>query len=298
MSKPVNREKRVEKDLAYPAAIWYHKIYNQLFSLLQEEKSCQAYTRQLLETYLGCTLLDHVVGRNLSLSGERYILLQKDIQKLGSHIPIQYVLGYADFLGYRFSVTPDVLIPREETAEMVAFIAKADVGSKPKVLDLGSGSGCIAIALAKRLPGSQVTGIDISLSALAVAKENAKKMEVKVRWRQGDMLHLNLEREIFDIIVSNPPYVPRREAKSLSLHVLKEPAQALFVPDDNPLLFYEAIARIAKKHLAQKGGLYTEVHAPYASSVAKLYESTGFAVAIEKDLHGKLRWVKAGFAES
>jgi len=215
--------------------------------------------------------------------------------------PIQYIFGKAHFYGMDFTVTPDTLIPRPETAQLVDMIVDR-YGRQPdlRVLDIGTGSGCIAIALARNLtfPGN-VTAIDISSKALDVARINAGELKVSVNFLLTDMLdRQSFAHQVngpFDIIVSNPPYIARLEAKEMERHVLDhEPHSALFVPDDDPLLFYRAIAAIAGDMLTADGSLYLEINPIYAKQLVKMLNGHGFSgIDVEKDMQQADRFIIA-----
>lgn len=215
--------------------------------------------------------------------------------------PIQYIFGKAHFYGLDFNVTPATLIPRPETAQLVDMIVdRYGNDSDLRVLDLGTGSGCIAIALARHLPFTkEVTGVDISKGAIEAARRNGNEMKVKVNFVEGNMLE---GREMaaklgekYDIIVSNPPYIAQREAAGMERNVLEhEPATALFVPDDDPLVFYRAIARIAEKRLDENGTLFLEINPLFAKELAGMLREHGFQdIDIEKDMQKADRFIIA-----
>lgn len=219
------------------------------------------------------------------------------VKRLLNHEPVQHIFGVADFYGMDFKVTPDTLIPRPETAEMVDMIV-GEANNRPdlRILDIGTGTGCIAIALARNLPFSKVTGIDISPAALAVACENAKTLRANVDFRKADALNLPSPRpESFDIVVSNPPYILPSEKKNMSRNVLDyEPHSALFVPDDNPLVFYIAIAVYAKKALSKNGDLWFEINPLCAEQLKAEIGNIGFeSIELIYDTHKNLRFLHA-----
>lgn len=215
--------------------------------------------------------------------------------------PIQYIFGKAHFYGMDFNVTPATLIPRPETAQLVDMIVdRYGNDSDLRVLDLGTGSGCIAIALARHLPfPKEVTAVDISEEAIETARRNSTDLKVKVDFVRGNMLDTDeiVSRlgERYDIIVSNPPYIARREAAGMERNVLEhEPATALFVPDDDPLVFYRAIAVIAEKRLDDKGTLFLEINPLFAKELAAMLREHGFQdVDIEKDMQKADRFIIA-----
>lgn len=219
-------------------------------------------------------------------------------QRLLAGEPVQYVLGQADFFGLKFNVTPAVLIPRQETEELadraVKFLKK---NPGARALDIGTGSGCIAAVLALKCPASEVWATDVSPEALALAGENARRLGAPVTFRRHDILPAESWDELpgFDLVVSNPPYIPRREAALMPGHVLRhEPHLALFVEDDDPLLFYRAIADFSKKKLPPGGALLLECNEFNAAQVADLLREKGLSgVQMHQDLSGADRIVGA-----
>lgn len=207
--------------------------------------------------------------------------------------PVQYAVGSALFMGMHFKVTPDVLIPRFETEELVDIIVDAwSSRSDLSVLDIGTGSGCIAISLARALPFSQVTAMDVSDGALAVASANAKSLAPKMQLVKTDIFTATPTPESFDIIVSNPPYVLDSEAEEMDARVRdKEPSLALFVPDNDPLRFYIAITRYAATALKSGGALYFEINSKFGEQMCALMEREGFCnVKSHRDYRGNVRF--------
>lgn len=237
------------------------------------------------------------------MNGDREILdfVQRNISvavdKVLAGEPVQYAVGRARFMGMDFKVSPAVLVPRPETEGLVDLIADDWNGRTDlSVLDLCTGSGCIAVALARTLPFSDVEAVDVSADALAVARENATALGARVRFVRADVLGIRPERAAgFDIIVSNPPYVCESEKKDMDARVLDyEPHIALFVPDNDPLEFYRPIAEYASQALKKDGMLYFEINPLFASDVAVLLKNTGFAdVQIFRDYRAKQRFVRA-----
>lgn len=223
------------------------------------------------------------------------------LQRLLQHEPVQYVLGETWFFNMPMKVNNHVLIPRPETEEMVEWIVNytkqhRQLDAHLSVLDIGTGSGCIAIAIKKKLTNAAVTAIDISKEALVTAKENAIDNNVKVDFVQLDFLKEDNWSRLskYNIIVSNPPYIPNNEAEKLDKNVtLFEPHQALFVPDQSPLLFYEKIAAFAKEHLDEKGKLFVETHEEFANASAHLLSKHFEKVELKQDMFGKNRMIKA-----
>ena len=216
------------------------------------------------------------------------------IARLRRHEPLQYIVGSARFHGHRFKVTPAVLIPRPETEQLVDLIIDENPGSDLRVLDMGTGSGCIAISLARALKFAQVDALDVSRDALAIARENAASLKVKVRFFESDMLAPQPSAS-YDIIVSNPPYICWSEREAMESNVKDyEPGQALFVPDNDPLLFYKAIAPYAAQSLERGGHLYLEINQQFGNEVKRLLEAGGFdEVRIIDDSYGNPRFATA-----
>lgn len=222
-------------------------------------------------------------------------------RRLLRHEPVQYILGQADFYGLKFKVTPAVLIPRQETEELVAWILETIYTTFDRkdmqVLDIGTGSGCIPITLKKKLPALGVSALDISPEALTVARENAALNHVQINLSQGNILNRSSWKilENFDIIISNPPYIPLRETKLMPKHVTEfEPGLALFVGDENPLVFYNAIADFAKSHLIAGGFLFFECNEFNAQEVVEMLENKGFKnIILQKDINGHDRMIRA-----
>lgn len=241
----------------------------------------------------------HEVGlrRDQVLSPADRQWFDKALGSLRNGLPVQYVTGQADFFGLVLNVSPEVLIPRPETEELVQWILDDLTHPEPVILDIGTGSGCIALALKKQVPGSRIIGMDADGSALVLASKNAAKLRLDLQFYLHDILTEEppegLPRP--DIIVSNPPYVPASEKHALpSLVKDHEPSVALFVPDDNPLLFYASIADFARKQMKRGGQLYLEVHEKYGRQVCDLLQAEGFGVLeLRKDINGKDRMIKA-----
>lgn len=219
------------------------------------------------------------------------------IHRLQRHEPLQYIVGNARFHGHKFKVTPAVLIPRPETEQLVDLIVDENKESDLRVLDMGTGSGCIAISLARALKFAQVDALDVSRDALAVARANAEALQVKVRFFESDMLAPQ-PAATYDIIVSNPPYICWSERESMERNVKDyEPGHALFVPDNDPLLFYKAIVPYAKQSLERGGRLYLEINQRFGAEVKRLLDEHGFdEVRIIDDSYGKVRFAAARMA--
>ena len=241
----------------------------------------------------------HEVGlkRNEILAQTDQQWFDRAIRKLKAGYPVQYITGQAEFYGLVLDVTPDVLIPRPETEELVRWIIDRIPNLRPVIIDIGTGSGCIALALKKHIPGSQVMATDVDAAALAMASKNAVKMELDLQFIQHDILDINPPENWprADIIASNPPYIPSSEKITMSSHITAhEPPAALFVPDENPLLFYLSIAGFARQQLKEGGQLYLEVHEKIGMKVIDLLQEKGFRDAeLRQDMNGKDRMIKA-----
>lgn len=216
-------------------------------------------------------------------------------QRLLNHEPVQYILGKAPFCGLDLLVNPEVLIPRPETEELVHWILELERESV-HMLDIGTGSGCIALALAARRPDFTIRGIDVSEQALLTARQNAEALNLRLNFEQSDILQIPLVAagSLFDLIVSNPPYVMDHEQVSMAPRVTQfEPAKALFVPDEDPLLFYRAILHFSGKQLKGGGRIYFEINEKQGLHLLNLMHEFGYSgLEIRKDLHGKDRFVK------
>jgi release factor glutamine methyltransferase len=242
--------------------------------------------------------IERITNKQLPLSIGQVDDLKRMIQQLADRRPIQYIIGKAWFYGLPFKVSEAVLIPRPETEELVDWIVKDKQSvDELKIIDIGTGSGCIAISIKNKLPQADVTAVDTSANALAVAHENATANQTPIAFVQMDFL---VEAEWskldqYDVIVSNPPYVKQSEASSMLPHVLAyEPHLALFVADDDALIFYKALASFCQKHLRKNGSLYVEINEALANEVMSLFYAYGFAtVEIRNDAQGKARMVKA-----
>ena len=224
-------------------------------------------------------------------------MMDKITGRLLNNEPIQYILNEAWFYDIPFYVNPSVLIPRPETEELVDWIIKENSNkSNLVVLDVGTGSGCIPIILKRKLPFAEVIACDISADALAVAKKNADRHQAEIKLIEADFLSENERRQWpkMDILVSNPPYIPEADKANMQKNVLMfEPHQALFVPNDSPLVFYQAIAEAGKELLLSNGCIYVEIHENWGPQTLRLFENRGYKAMLKKDLQGKNRFIKA-----
>jgi len=244
---------------------------------------------------LGQSRVDYYLGKDITLSPNGAKELDTILARLCKYEPIQYVQGTARFLGRDFRVAPGVLIPRPETEELVEAMLQ-EIPAGCRLLDVGTGSGCIAVTLSKELPQAQVTAWDVSADALALAELNNRLLQASVRFEQRDVLTcLPRMEECYDIIVSNPPYVTEAERKEMEPNVLDwEPSLALFVPDSDPLRFYRRIGELGRDLLAEGGRLYFEINRAFGDATAELLRSQGYANAcIRKDIAGNDRFVIA-----
>lgn len=254
----------------------------------------RAITDYVLDVCFGLSKADILCGAVEEMTAEKTAELNKIFGRLMEGEPVQYVLGRAEFCGRWFSVRPGVLIPRPETEELCAWItADSKASASPKVLDIGTGSGCIAITLQLDMPESKVTAWDISADALDVARENVQQLGANVNFVKLDALNAKPEGE-WDVIVSNPPYICEKEKKDMAVNVLEhEPHTALFVPDADPLLFYRAITRLAVQTLSKGGRLYFEINPIYADDTCHMMRAEGMtAVELRSDMFGKQRMAK------
>lgn len=298
--------------------------YNQLWkrlTVIYNEREAQAIVRTVLDALFGMSLTDICLGKVTQLSADDTTRLEKIMQRLEKSEPVQYVLGAEWFAGRLFDVAPGVLIPRPETEDLVKWacdeakekekednskeergkeekeVSKKGEAPHPSILDIGTGSGCIAITVALALPQARVTAWDISTDALAIAAGNAHRLGASVRFEHQDALSAPDDEACWDVIVSNPPYICDRERADMSDNVISyEPELALFVPDSDPLLFYRAIARYASKALKPGGRLLFETNTAYAHEVAQVMADEGFtAIEVRNDCFGKPRMVKGAF---
>lgn len=252
--------------------------------------------QMMFEHFLGWSVAHLLVSKNATINQSDLLKLNFAIKDLRAGKPIQYIIGSTEFCNLTLSVSPHTLIPRPETAELVYLIADKEKERQPQyILDLCTGSGCIAIALAKAFPAAKVFASDISAEAMAVAKKNAECNKAEVSFVIADILREeNPAGESYDIIVSNPPYVREMEKVMMNRNVLDyEPHIALFVPDGDPLMFYRHIAEFASKHLRTGGKLYLEINEALGNETAALLEKQGYRPIIHKDSFGKDRMIEA-----
>ena len=253
-----------------------------------------AFTRIIATEILGIPQMTFFLKDNVELTHEQEATLEDAINRLQKHEPIQYIQGYSDFCGLRFKVTPATLIPRPETSELVEWVASEATGNE-RILDIGTGSGCIAVSLANKMPQSEVTAWDISAEALTVATENSRSNGTEVLFEQVDIIAYQPEEKQFDIIVSNPPYIKENEKSAMHSNVLDwEPHTALFVPDSDPLLFYRTIAKKGLTLLKPGGTLYFEINRAHGAETTEMLAGLGYTgIELRKDFAENDRMIKA-----
>ena len=253
-----------------------------------------ALTRIIAIELLDIPQMTFFLKDDVTLTAGQQTLLDNAIERLKKQEPIQYILGYSDFCGLKFKVTPATLIPRPETNELVEWVACEATGNE-HILDIGTGSGCIAISLANKMPQGNVTAWDISPDALAVATENSKANGCAVEFEEIDILAYKPTGELFDIIVSNPPYIKENEKAEMHSNVLDwEPHTALFVPDNDPLLFYRAIAIKGLSLLKPGGKLYFEINRAHGKETVEMLKSLGYTgIELRKDFADNDRMIRA-----
>lgn len=282
---------------------------------IYDESENSSIAQLLLEECTGFSRTDLLLNKSKEFPVEQEEKWRQGIHRLQQHEPVQYVLNKACFYGMELYVDKAVLIPRPETEELVDWIVKdvkaagsslerkpaqANATTQLKILDVGTGSGCIALALKKALPKAEVWGCDVSEEALNVARRNGAGLNIRVDFQGINFLDEAQQKILptVDVLVSNPPYVPWKDKKTMRPNVLDyEPHTALFVPDNDPLLFYKAIARFAQKRLYPNGAIYVETHEELGEAIASLFEQEDFTqVELRKDMQGKKRMVKANSA--
>lgn len=300
--------------MVYVCTMTIHQATQQLtFQLLHiyEEREARNIAGLVMEKITEWKRIDRVVNKHVPLSPDKQQLLGWYTEELLSHKPVQYVLNEAWFCGLKLYVDEYVLIPRPETEELVEWVVQEVRGmvgentnhvEKLKILDIGTGSGCIAIALKKKYPGAVVYACDVSEKALIVAARNATKHNTEISFILCDFLTDSERKELpaIDMLVSNPPYIPQNDKRKMHSNVVEfEPKLALFVPDEAPLVFYDALADFAKTHLSKTGGVYVEINEESGREVAAVFTKKDFRnTVLKKDLQGKDRMIKATLQRS
>lgn len=269
----------------------------QLFNFY-DEREVEIFLFMLLEEFAGISKSQVFLKPESTISESELLNIHFAVKDLKNYKPIQYILGKTEFYGFPILVNPDVLIPRPETEELVDWVFNdTKQNSELRVLDIGTGSGCIAIALKNKLPDIRIQAIDISFGALEIAEQNAKMNQVDITFHRTDIFDKKEWGKLgyYDIIISNPPYVRHVEKNEMQKNVLNyEPVSALFVDDKNPLLFYTSIAEFAKSNLNQNGSLYCEINQYLGEETFQLFEKFGYKdIQLKQDLKGNTRFIKA-----
>lgn len=268
----------------------FHQLLNNI-TLSETADEIKSILHSVFEKEFGFNSTDIIAEKQLLAGSDER--LNEIIKRINANEPVQYILEEAYFFGRTFLVNRNVLIPRPET-ELIISIAKEFQFITPQILDIGTGSGCLAVSLALEFPSAQVYAIDISEKALAVANENAIRLLARVTFFQLDILNESPAQQDFDLIVSNPPYVMENEKMTMNSNVLDfEPAQALFVPDHDPLIFYREIANKGRQLLKIGGRVVVEINEKFGKEVKELFEHTGYSTTVVTDLNGKDRIVSA-----
>jgi len=270
----------------------FHSELDKIYS----KEEVFSFFHMLCEAYLDKSRLELALIPNLELTPEQETLFLKALEQLKRDFPIQYIIGSTEFMDLMFEVNENVLIPRPETEELIYWILESSSKkAKNSILDIGTGSGCIPIALVKNLPNSIIETMDVSEKALEVAKRNALAQKVNIKFIHHDILQLNDLDHDYDIIVSNPPYVRESEKNQMHNNVLKyEPDVALYVSDHDPLIFYKHIAKLAIKRLKKQGYLYFEINQYLGEQLYQILNNLGFEkIELKKDLYGADRMIRA-----
>lgn len=259
---------------------------------LYNSREISGITRLLIESVCGWTYTEQVLHQNSRIPEEQFLQLKRYVERVKNFEPVQYVLGETEFFGMRLSVNSSVLIPRPETEELVNWIVRKNKNDQPRILDVGTGSGCIALALKKAIKNSSVEAVDVSAEALRVALNNSLANHLEISTALRDVLKWkDYTWSKYHIIVSNPPYVMETEKELMKKNVLRyEPDQALFVPDNNALVFYKRIADLANEHLHPGGELFFEINEQKAQDMEKMLKDRSFEdICVKRDLNGRDR---------
>jgi release factor glutamine methyltransferase len=273
--------------------------FTEKLKTVYEDREAENISDWIFENVTGLKKWQRRENKKNELTENHFEKIENYLEKLMKHTPVQYVLNEAWFYKMKFFVNENVLIPRPETEELVEWIINdlknADADSEANIIDIGTGSGCIPVALKKELPDSNISAIEVSEKALLVAKKNAAKLNASINFFQINFLNEDAWKPLqaYDTIVSNPPYIPFNEKEILAKNVTDfEPAIALFVENNDPFIFYKKIAEFSKAHLKPKGKIFVEVHEAYANEVKNIFENSGCKSEIKKDIYGKERMVK------
>ena len=273
----------------------YKKLLFQLYALYQEREAANI-ADMVIEHISGFRKLDRVLNSHSIISIDQEKKLETITQQLLLNIPVQYVLKEAWFYGMKFFVDKNVLIPRPETEELIEWMISEIKNENLQILDIGTGSGCIAIAVKKKVSLATITALDISETAIKIAKQNATILNSEINFIASNFLNeLDWnEFPIFDIIVSNPPYIKQSEKINMNKRVTEqEPHAALFVPDDDALLFYKKIAVFGKEHLSRNGKIFVEINEILGTETESVFRQYGYQTQLKKDLQGKERMIMA-----
>ncbi|CAI8165614.1 MAG: Release factor glutamine methyltransferase [Polaribacter sp. SA4-10] len=273
----------------------YKSYFTKELASIYPQTEIDTFFFLLAEEYLNFMRIDVVLKSDFNIPTALLLLFNNALEKLKKEKPIQYILGKTEFYGFTFLVDSYTLIPRPETEELVDWVLEeVNVKQSIKIIDIGTGSGCIPISLAKHLPEAKIEAIDVSFNALSVAKQNAVLNKVDVFFIEKDILKTEKLDKKFDIIISNPPYVRELEKKEIKNNVLEnEPHIALFVKDNNPLIFYNKIADLAKKNLSKNGILFFEINQYLGKETVGILRDKGFRnIQLKKDLFGNNRMIK------
>jgi release factor glutamine methyltransferase len=273
------------------------QLFRTVLASRYAENEARIITDWVLEDLAQIKRSDLIIHPDLELPESAILQLKQALEQLNIGKPVQYVLGKARFDGLDFLVNESVLIPRPETEELVLWAAEtAQERNLLHALDVGTGSGCIAVSLKKKLPELNVTALDVSTEALNIATENASRIGVPIDFLHLDFLNQSSWKDLpaIDLLISNPPYIPVTEKQELSEHVREhEPSMALFVPDDQPLLFYEALCKFAATRMQENGAVLLETHEKWQSDVVHLFRINGMETYGRNDLYGRPRMVRA-----
>ncbi len=272
----------------------FHDLHSKLVTFLENGES-RTIAYLLLDQIGNITKEDVIAGKSVKLVSKALSKLDGYISRLQNHEPIQYILGSTEFHGRKFKVDENVLIPRPETEELVQWCIDENDTPNPVILDVGTGSGCIAITLKKEIPKSNVHALDCSSKTLTTASKNAKYHDCDIKFYETDILKDNLNDMELDMIISNPPYVRRSESTLMADRVNKfEPREALFVDDFNPLVFYKRIILLARENLKKGGKIYFEINEAFGKEVRNLFTPDNFKeIELREDINGKNRMVRA-----
>ena len=271
-----------------------HQKVKQHLTDLYASKEIESIYYLILEDIFGLNRIDTILNQSIGVTESQERKLSDVLDRLYTHEPIQYILGHTEFCGRKFSLDQSVLIPRPETEELVQLIIKENQTTSPKILDVGTGSGCIAVTLQLELDAMMVA-CDIAKKALTLAKCNATSLGAQIKFLQIDILQQRPEVTPLDVLVSNPPYVTENDKKQMQTNVLDhEPSLALFVSDQDPLIFYKRITDLGRELLKPGGKLYLEINERFGKEIATLLKDQGYSdIEVKQDLHDRDRFVKA-----